>query len=125
MAPETVQLYCNADLCSNVHQVPHPFLPQHTAFLLDLAQTLTLALLCMLPPGTKVNWTAAIRPPHHVRKEWASTYGLAHLGPDSTAFDSALDTVCAKLGVGVGTTMSTQNVKLQEGLRALGEHVEE
>jgi hypothetical protein len=82
-------------------------------------------VLCADTPGTKINWTAAIRPPHHVREEWESTYGLAHLGPDSAAFDNALDTVCAKLGVRQGTTMSTPNVKLQEGLKALGQHVEE
>jgi hypothetical protein len=60
-----------------------------------------------------------------VREEWASTYGLAHLGPDSAAFNIALDTVCAKLGVGVGTTMSKPNAILQEGMKALGQHVEE
>lgn len=81
--------------------------------------------VCGNTSGTKINWTAAIRPPPHVREEWASTYGLAHLGPDSVAFDHALDTVSAKLGVSTGTTMSTPNVKLQEGLKALGEHVEE
>jgi hypothetical protein len=60
-----------------------------------------------------------------VREEWASTYGLAHLGPESAAFDNAQDTVCAKLGVSTGTTMSKPNVILQEGMKALGQHVEE
>jgi hypothetical protein len=89
----------------------------------------TLSLLCCAvcgnTSGTKINWTAAIRPPHHVRQEWASTYGLAHLGPDSAAFDNALDTVCTKLGVRKGTTMSKPNAILQEGMEALGQHVEE
>jgi hypothetical protein len=82
-------------------------------------------VLCADTPGTKINWSGAIRPPHHVREEWASTYGLAHLGPESAAFDNALDTVCAKLGVSTGTTMSKPNVILQEGMKALGQHVEE
>lgn len=76
--------------------------------------------------GTKVNWTASLKPPKHVRQEWASApHGLSHLGPDSAAFDDALDTVCSRLGVCTGTTRSGPNAKLEQGLQALGEHVEE
>lgn len=78
------------------------------------------------PPGTKINWTASLKPPPHVRQEWASApHGLAHLGPDSPAFDAALDAVCSRLGVCTGTARSTPNAKMEEGLRALQGHVEE
>lgn len=60
-----------------------------------------------------------------MRDEWATTCGLDHLGPDSAAFDSALDTVCSRLGVSTGTALSAPNLKLREGMKALGEHVEE
>lgn len=76
--------------------------------------------------GTKINWTASLKPPTHVRQEWASApHGLIHLGPGSAAFDDALDKVCSRLGVGTGTTPSGPNTKLTQGLQALGEHVEE
>lgn len=61
-----------------------------------------------------------------MRQEWASApHGLTHLGADSPVFEQALDTVCARLGVCKGTTLSTPNAKLQEGLKGLGQHVEE
>lgn len=105
---------CICPACNAVHNISHsnlaaPALLRHHA----------------VAAGTKINWTAAIRPPQHVREEWATTYGLSHLGPDAAGFDAALDTVCSRLGVGVGTSMSTPNAKLQEGLQALGQHVEE
>lgn len=76
--------------------------------------------------GTKINWTASLKPPPHVRQEWASgPHGLTHLGPGSAAFDDALDKVCRRLGVSTGTTPSGPNAKLTQGLQALGEHVEE
>jgi hypothetical protein len=79
-----------------------------------------------LPAGTKVNWTASLKPPAHVRAEWAAApHGLTALGPDSAAFDAALDAVCSRLGVSTGTTLSTPNVKLMQGMHALGLHAEE
>lgn len=76
--------------------------------------------------GTKINWTASLKPPPHVRQEWASApHGLTHLGPGSAPFDDALDKVCRRLGVSTGTTPSGPNAKLTQGLQALGEHVEE
>ena len=77
-------------------------------------------------PGTKINWTASLKPPPQLRAEWASApHGLTHLGPDSPAFDAALDTVCSKLGVSTGTVRSTANAKLEDGLTRLGLDVEE
>lgn len=79
-----------------------------------------------LLPGTKINWCASLKPPQHVRSEWAAApHGLTHLGPDSQAFDAALDTVCSKLGVCRGTALSAPNLKLAEGLSKLGLHVED
>lgn len=91
---------------------------------------LLLVLLAMHPlpplPGTKINWCASLKPPQHVRSEWAAApHGLTHLGPDSQAFDAALDTVCSKLGVCIGKPLSAPNLKLAEGLSSLGLHVEE
>jgi long-chain-alcohol oxidase len=81
---------------------------------------------CSYCTGTAINWTASLKPPQHVRQEWASEpHVLTHLGPDSAAFDKALDVVCRRLGVCTGTTRSTPNAKLEEGLQALGQHVEE
>lgn len=61
-----------------------------------------------------------------MRAEWAAApHGLTHLGPDSHAFDAALDAVCSKLGVSIGSTLSTPNQKLHDGLTSLGLSVEE
>eukprot|EP00879_Flechtneria_rotunda_P018351 GHRR01019248.1.p1 GENE.GHRR01019248.1~~GHRR01019248.1.p1 ORF type:complete len:209 (+),score=24.01 GHRR01019248.1:1276-1902(+) len=76
--------------------------------------------------GTKINWTASLRTPDHVRREWASPpHGLAAVAPGSISFDNALDAVCSRLGVGKGTAMSGPNARLLSGLRQLGLHGEE
>lgn len=76
--------------------------------------------------GTKVNWTASLKPPPQVRAEWASKpHGLTALGPDSAAFNASLAAVCTRLGVCTGTQRSAANAKLEQGLSALGLHVEE
>ncbi|KAF6266547.1 GMC oxidoreductase-domain-containing protein [Scenedesmus sp. NREL 46B-D3] len=76
--------------------------------------------------GTKINWTASLRTPEHVRREWAAApHSLGVLGPDSQAFSAALDAVCSRLGVSTGSHMSGPNAKLLQGLQLLGVHGEE
>ncbi|WIA29237.1 hypothetical protein OEZ86_011745 [Tetradesmus obliquus] len=76
--------------------------------------------------GTKINWTASLRTPEHVRREWAAApHNLEALGPDSKAFSASLDAVCSRLGVSTGTEMSGPNARLLQGLEALGAHGEE
>lgn len=78
------------------------------------------------PLGTKINWTASLKPPDHVRQEWASApHNLPHLAPGSKLFDDALAAVCNRLGVSTGTVMSGPNANLLQGCHKLGLHAEE
>ncbi|CAO2820078.1 unnamed protein product [Amaranthus hypochondriacus] len=47
--------------------------------------------------GSTINWSASIRTPRHVIKEWAQVYGLDLF--DSHLYEEALDVVCEKMGV--------------------------
>ncbi|KAL6547714.1 Long-chain-alcohol oxidase fao4a [Orobanche hederae] len=47
--------------------------------------------------GSAVNWSASIRTPHHVKKEWSEKHGLKLF--DTEAYEGALDVVCRKMGV--------------------------
>ncbi|XP_068651484.1 long-chain-alcohol oxidase FAO4A-like [Aristolochia californica] len=47
--------------------------------------------------GSAVNWSASIKTPPHVTKEWCEEYGLELFG--SKAFKEALDAVCDRMGV--------------------------
>ena len=73
--------------------------------------------------GTKINWCAAIRPPPHLRKEWAEQHGLTAFTSD--AFEEAVEVVCARAGVNVGSKYNGQNALLKQGLEALGKHAGE
>ncbi|KAI9337704.1 GMC oxidoreductase-domain-containing protein [Zopfochytrium polystomum] len=69
--------------------------------------------------GTYVNWSASLRPPLKVRKEWAKDYGLDYfLSPD---YDRALDAVCARIGVTLdGVAHNVSNTLLMEGCKKIG-----
>ncbi|KAF8380847.1 hypothetical protein HHK36_028342 [Tetracentron sinense] len=47
--------------------------------------------------GSTVNWSASIRTPRHVIKEWCNTYELELF--DSKLYKEALDVVCERMGV--------------------------
>ncbi|XP_031482639.1 long-chain-alcohol oxidase FAO4A [Nymphaea colorata] len=47
--------------------------------------------------GSAINWSASIRTPEHVRKEWSEKNGLELFG--SEAYTEALDSVCDRMGV--------------------------
>ncbi|XP_065877308.1 long-chain-alcohol oxidase FAO4A [Euphorbia lathyris] len=47
--------------------------------------------------GSTINWSASLRTPKHVIKEWSENYGLEMF--DSKLYNEALDVVCEKMGV--------------------------
>ncbi|CAN6461429.1 unnamed protein product [Victoria cruziana] len=47
--------------------------------------------------GSAINWSASIRTPDHVRKDWSEKNGLELFG--SQAYTEALDSVCDRMGV--------------------------
>ncbi|EPS61567.1 hypothetical protein M569_13229, partial [Genlisea aurea] len=47
--------------------------------------------------GSTINWSASIRTPPHVRKEWSENHELKLF--ESSAYDDAMDAVCGKIGV--------------------------
>eukprot|EP00775_Hariotina_reticulata_P007933 gene7933-8129_t len=94
-------------------------------FMISADASLTLLAGSTLGGGTKINWTASLKPPHHLRHEWAEVHGLPVFAPGSAAFDEALEAVCKRLGVSQGTEMSASNQKLLQGLQVLGLHGEE
>lgn len=68
--------------------------------------------------GTTVNWSNWVRPPDHVRDEWAD-HGLDGIdGPD---FDDDLDAVTERVGAtDVRTRANGTNQRLLEGAKAVG-----
>ena len=68
--------------------------------------------------GTWVNWTTSLRPPDHVREEWAR-FGIA-----GDALERSLDAVSERLDVNEEQSKpSGRDRVLERGLRALGWHV--
>jgi choline dehydrogenase-like flavoprotein len=69
--------------------------------------------------GTHVNWCASLRPPASVREEWAEKYSLPYF--TSTAYQQALDAVCARAGVSEeNITHSPSNEILLNGAKKVG-----
>jgi GMC oxidoreductase len=95
----------------------HAHIYGHTTLLVSACTPATI--------GTKINWTASLRTPTHVRSEWAAPpHGLHDLGPDAAGFSASLDAVCARLGVMPRGATSGPNTALLAGLAALGVHGE-
>lgn len=76
----------------------------------------------VLGGGTTINWAASFRTPDHVLDEWARDYGFhAAVGE---AYGRSLDTVMQRLYVNGDTLPNQMNCILENGSRALGQHID-
>ncbi|KAH7289415.1 hypothetical protein KP509_30G000700 [Ceratopteris richardii] len=74
--------------------------------------------------GSAINWSACLRTPDHVLKEWAINEKLELFKSDK--YQEALDAVCARINVKVGTGKeSLQNRVFREGCARIGYTVED
>ncbi|KAH6790980.1 Long-chain fatty alcohol dehydrogenase family protein [Perilla frutescens var. frutescens] len=73
--------------------------------------------------GSTINWSASIRTPQHVRKEWSEKHELRLF--ESKVYDQALDVVCRKMGVqSEFDEEGFHNAVLRKGCKNLGYDVE-
>ncbi|XAR70757.1 Long-chain-alcohol oxidase [Bertholletia excelsa] len=69
--------------------------------------------------GSAVNWSASIRTPKHVRREWSEKYGLELF--ESELYNEALDVVCERMGVQSEVeNEGFNNAILRKGCQELG-----
>lgn len=73
--------------------------------------------------GSTINWSASIRTPPHVTKEWSEKHKLELF--ESKAYAHALDVVCEKMGVqSEFDDEGFNNMILRKGCQNLGYHIE-
>mmetsp|Transcript_38402 Transcript_38402/g.99356 ORF Transcript_38402/g.99356 Transcript_38402/m.99356 type:complete len:722 (-) Transcript_38402:193-2358(-) len=73
--------------------------------------------------GSTINWACSLRTQDHVKKEWATEYGMPMFA-DGT-FDAALDAVCSRLHVTIdGVVHNGSNSVLLKGCEKLGYEVD-
>lgn len=69
--------------------------------------------------GSTINWSASIRTPQHVIKEWSQKYEIELF--DSKLYEEALDAVCKKMGVQSEIEdEGFNNMVLRKGCQELG-----
>ncbi|WOL17422.1 long-chain-alcohol oxidase FAO4A [Canna indica] len=69
--------------------------------------------------GSTINWSASVRTPDHVRREWCDRLGLKLFC--SKAYDDALDVVCERMRVQCGVEEEGfSNMILRKGCEELG-----
>lgn len=74
--------------------------------------------------GSAVNWSASLRTPEHVLREWAEQEKLAIFG--EKRYQEALEAVCDRMKVQAGVAKeSLQNTILRKGCQRLNYHVED
>ncbi|MBZ0284385.1 MAG: GMC family oxidoreductase N-terminal domain-containing protein [Anaerolineae bacterium] len=72
--------------------------------------------------GTTVNWSASLRTPDYVLKEWETEYGFT--GASSREFQTSLDAVLKRMNVNTDESVPNRNnAVLEKGCRALGYEV--
>jgi len=72
--------------------------------------------------GTTVNWSASLRTPDYVLKEWETEFGFA--GASSREFQTSLDAVLKRMNVNTDESIPNRNnAVLEKGCRALGYEV--
>jgi len=73
--------------------------------------------------GTRVNWSASLAPPFHVRRAWAEEHGLPYFA--TTAFADHIDAVTTRMGVSTTAIVhSKANQLFLQGSRKLGIHTD-
>lgn len=74
--------------------------------------------------GSAINWSASLRTPDHVLREWADDLKLGFFKEEK--YQQAMDAVCDRMKVRVGFKKeSLHNRMLREGCVKLGYHVED
>jgi choline dehydrogenase-like flavoprotein len=69
--------------------------------------------------GTTINWSASLRTPDYVLREWAREHGFD--GADSADFKRSLDAVMARINVNEAeSTLNTNSAVFVKGCEALG-----
>ena len=69
--------------------------------------------------GSTINWMNCVRPPDHVREQWARDHGLH--GLDGGDFDAHLEAVLSRIGATAERTeLNGPNQRLREGAEAHG-----
>jgi choline dehydrogenase-like flavoprotein len=68
--------------------------------------------------GTTINWTASLRTPDHVLREWARDFGFS--GATTADFQHSLDAVMQRMNVNEAESIANgTNARLEKGCKAL------
>jgi len=73
--------------------------------------------------GTTVNWSASLRTPQHVLREWANTYGIREAV--TAIWQQSLDAVTGRINVNCDESfLNVNNRQFEVGCQKLGYHLE-